>query len=231
MRDFGRRHGVLPMLARGIAMSAGVHIAVGDYSRGEQLAHEARELARQVSFPPPFVSAGIDLLTIFARCHNPGRADALIDDVSRAVVAASGWHGWLWRLRLAQARAELALERGDWQGALAATTEGIENSEARSRAKYVALGLLTRAQAWKAGHNVLSAVEDATRAVEIARTLGDPAVLLKALTGLIDLDGNESLLAEARGCHERILSQLDDVALRERFLASDLAAPMIRRQS
>ena len=32
-----RRHGVLPMLARGIAMSAGMHISLGDYARGEEL--------------------------------------------------------------------------------------------------------------------------------------------------------------------------------------------------
>ena len=75
MRDFGRRHGVLPMLARGIAMSAGIHIGLGDYARGEELAQEARELARRISFPPPFVSAGIDLLTVFARSHDPGRAE------------------------------------------------------------------------------------------------------------------------------------------------------------
>src|SRR6185295_5452406 len=113
MREFGRRHGILPMLARGIAMSAGLHIALGDYARGEEFAHEARELARRISFPPPFVSAGIDLLTVFARSHDPGRADAIFDDVARAVEAGSGWHGWLWRLRLSQARAELALARGE----------------------------------------------------------------------------------------------------------------------
>jgi tetratricopeptide (TPR) repeat protein len=52
MRDFGRRHGVLPMLARGIAMTAGIHIALGDYARGEEIANEARELAQRISFPP-----------------------------------------------------------------------------------------------------------------------------------------------------------------------------------
>ena len=122
-------------------MSAGIHIALGDYARGEEIANEARELARRVSFPPAFVSAGIDLLTVFARAHEPGRADAIMDDVARAVVAAGGWHGWLWRLRLSQARAELALERGEWQAAIAAATDGITDSQARSQPKYEALGL------------------------------------------------------------------------------------------
>ena len=121
-------------------MSAGIHIGLGDYARGEELANEARELARRIGFPPPFVSAGIDLLTVFARSHDPGRAEALLDDVAQAVVAASGWHGWLWRLRLSQARAELALARGEPQSAIAAATEAIADSKARSRPKYVALG-------------------------------------------------------------------------------------------
>lgn len=225
MREFGRRHGVLPMLARGIAMSAGIHIGLGDYARGEELAHEARELARRIGFPPPFVSAGIDLLLVFARSRDPGRADAILDDVAQAVVAASGWHGWLWRLRLSQARAELSLVRGEWQSAIAAATDGIADSEARSRPKYAALGLLTRATARKAIGDVPQAISDATRSVEIARTLGDPAVLLKALKVLIDLDGSDALAGEARGCAQRILSHLDDGQLRERFLASELSVP------
>jgi tetratricopeptide (TPR) repeat protein/predicted Ser/Thr protein kinase len=218
MREFGRRHGVLPMLARGISMSAGIHIALGDYARGEELAHEARELARRISFPPPFVSAGIDLLTIFARSHEPGRADAIFDDVARAVEAGSGWHGWLWRLRLSQARAELALARGEWESSIGAATEAIADSELRSRPKYVALALATRATARKAIDDVPGAIGDASRSVAIARTLGDPAVLLNALRVGIDLDGTDALVNEARGCIERIVSNLDDAGLRERFL-------------
>ena len=145
-----------------------------------ELANEARKAARRISFPPPFGSAGIDLLTVFARSHDPGRADSMLDDVSKAVVAASGWHGWLWRLRLSQARAELALERGEWQPAIEAATEGIADSEARSRPKYVALGLLTRAAARKALDDVPRATADASRSVEIARGLSDPALLLRA---------------------------------------------------
>jgi tetratricopeptide (TPR) repeat protein/predicted Ser/Thr protein kinase len=223
MRDFGRRHGVLPMLARGISMSAVVHVALGDYARGEEIANEARELAQRVSFPPAFVSAGIDLLTVLARAHEPGRAEAIFDDVARAVVAGSGWHGWLWRLRLSQARAELALERGDWQAAIAAATDAIADGHARPRPKYEALGLVTRARAKKAIDDVPGAIVDASCGVEIARRFGDPALLLKALAVQIDVDGSDALVSEARACSDRILSQLDDARLRERFLGSELS--------
>ena len=227
MREFGRRHGVLPMLARGIAMLGGIHIAVGDYARAEDLAREAGELARRISFPPPNVSAGIDLLMIFARSHDPGRADALIDEVSRSVVAASGWHGWLWRLRLNQARAELACERKDWQAAIAAASDCIHDSVERSRPKYAALGLIARASARKATDDRAGAVADAARAVEVARAIGDPAVLLKALHALVDLEGSDALVNEARQCCELILSNLDD-GLRETFLHSELAVPLAK---
>jgi hypothetical protein len=166
---------------------------------------------------------------VFARSHDPGRADA-IHDVSKAVVDASGWHGWLWRLRLSQARAELALERGEWQSAIATATEGIADSEARSRRKearsrrkYVALGLLTRASARKAIDDVPRAIADASRSIEIARVLGDPVLLLKALNVQIDLEGTDALATEARGCSERIVAQLDDPALRELFYTERIA--------
>ena len=165
---------------------------------------------------------------IFARSHDPGRADALIDEVSRSVVAASGWHGWLWRLRLSQARAELAFERRDWQGAITAASDCIRDSVERSRPKYAALGLITRASARKASNDTPGAIADATRAVEVAREIADPAVLLKALHANIDIEGSDALVTEARQCCERILSNLDD-GLRATFLRSDLAIPVAER--
>ncbi|HEX2340334.1 MAG TPA: protein kinase [Vicinamibacterales bacterium] len=222
LRTFGRQYGVLPMLARGIAMAAGVEIALGDYKRGEATAHEARELARRVSFAPPLVSSSIDLLFVYARTHEPGRADAIVDDVAASVAAASGWHGWLWRLRMSEARAELALARGHWDEAVTAASECIEDSRARSRKKYEILGLITRARARSGLNKVSEARDDASRAVGLARTLGDPIVLLSALNALLAIDGTDALADEARASVTRIVGQLDDRRLRESFLASEL---------
>jgi tetratricopeptide (TPR) repeat protein/predicted Ser/Thr protein kinase len=224
LRTFGRQYGVLPMLARGIAMSAGVHITLGDYARGEELANEARELSRRVSFAPPLVSSGIDLLFVFARTRDPGRADAIIDDVAAAASSAGGWHGWLWRLRMSEARAELALARGQWRDAIIAASECIDDSRARSRLKYEILGLVTRAQARHALTETSAARDDATTAVGLARTLGDPAVLLSSLNTLLAIDGTDALAAEARAFAARIVEHVDDRQLRDSFLASDLAA-------
>jgi hypothetical protein len=51
----------------------------------EELAEEARDLACSLSFAPPAVSAGIDLLLNFARRHDVGRAEALIEEVASSV--------------------------------------------------------------------------------------------------------------------------------------------------
>ena len=82
---------------------------------------------------------------------------------------------------------------------------------------------MARARAKKAIDDVPGAIVDASRGVEIARRLGDPALLLKALAVQIDVDGSDALVIEARGCSDRILSHVDDAGLRERFLGSELS--------
>ena len=135
-RQFGLKHGVLPLLARAIAMSCGFHLSTFDYEGAEALQLEARELARTVNFAPSVVSGGIDFLLVCARRHEPGRAEALLRETETQAGSTAGWHEWLWRLRLCQARAELALARGELDTAVAEATEGIRQSRARGRPKY-----------------------------------------------------------------------------------------------
>src|SRR6266542_852873 len=52
-RRFGHEHGIGTLMARAIAISAGYHLDVFDFAVNEELAQEARELARSVEFPPP----------------------------------------------------------------------------------------------------------------------------------------------------------------------------------
>src|SRR5207247_101452 len=115
-----------------------------DFETNEALAEEARDRARSLSFAPPAVSAGIDLLLNFAPRHEVDRAEVLIEEVAASVARASGWHGWLWSLRLAEARAEIALARENWEEALPWAGDAIERSRARQRVKYEVLGLTTR---------------------------------------------------------------------------------------
>jgi tetratricopeptide (TPR) repeat protein len=218
-RAFGTRCGALPLLARATSMSVAPLLSLGDLEGATARAFEARELAHRVAFEPPLVSAGIDLLLIFARQQDPGRADTLLDETAQAVQKASGWHAWKWNMRLAQARAELACARGAWEEAVQAATYVIDQSRLRHRPKYEALGLVTRARAARR-LGARSAAKDARAAVDVGRRLGDPAVLLECLIVLLEADGTDALLADARRTAQSIVRAVSDETLRAAFLTS-----------
>lgn len=218
-RAFGTRCGALPLLARATSMSVAPLLSLGDLNGAMARAFDARELAHRVAFEPPLVSAGIDLLMIFARQQDPGRADTLLDETAQAVQKASGWHAWKWNMRLSQARAELACARGAWGEAVQAATYVIDQSRSRHRPKYEALGLVTRARAARR-LGARSAVKDARAAVDAGRRLADPAVLLDCLIVLLEIEGTDALLDEARRTSQNILRAVSDETLRSAFLAS-----------
>lgn len=230
VRHFGRQHGVLQLLARGIAMSTGVYMALGDYDHAQATAEEARELARALAFTPPRVSAGIDLLLVLARRQEPGQSESLLAEVAAIAASAAGWHGWLWRIRLLQARAELAFARGDWRAAVDAADETVQQSR-NHRPKYEALGLLTAARGRQKLGEDAAAHRDVAAALSIARTLEDPGVTLRALAAHIHIAGNDELVAEARAITGGVLAHLSDKQLRSRFLSSDIAAPIQSQDS
>jgi len=216
-RTFGRRCGALPLLARATSMSVAPLLSLGDFHAATLRALEARELAHRVAFEAPIVSAGIDLLLIGARSHDPGRSESLLPEITAAVERAAGWHAWKWRMRLAQARAELALARGDEHEALIASSQVVEQSRARQRPKYQALGLRTRAQA-RARIARGDARRDARLAADIARTIGDPGLLLDCLMVMIELDGTDALATELQQTVQGVLAHLSCEPLRGRFL-------------
>jgi tetratricopeptide (TPR) repeat protein len=218
-RAFGARCGALPLLARATSMSVAPLLSLGDLNGAMARAFDARELAHRVAFEPPLVSAGIDLLMIFARQQDPGRADTLLDETVQAVQKASGWHAWKWNMRLSQARAELACARGAWDEAVQAATYVIDQSRSRHRPKYEVLGLVTRARAGRR-LGARSAVKDAREAVDAGRRLADPAVLLDGLIVLLEIEGTDALLDEARRTALSIVRAVSDETLRSAFLTS-----------
>ena len=220
-RQFGERHGMRPLLARTIAMSAGFRQELFDFDGAEALSQEARETALSAGFVPPAVSAGIDLLLNYARRQDPDRGDRLVAEVEETVARAGGWHGWLWRLRLTQARAELALARGKWDEAIQGATSTIEQGRARRRLKYQACGFVTRADAHAALGQVREARADLASALELARSIDDPALVLRVLSALLRVDGTDALATEARRMVTRIAAALPQDSVRQRFEAAD----------
>ena len=215
-RAFGRHCGALPLLARATSMSVAPLLSLGDLEGAKARAFEARELAQRVGFEPPLVSAGIDLLLIFARAPDLGAAEPLLAEVVEAARKAQGWHAWKWNMRLAQARAELALARGRWADAETAATQVVDQSRPRRRAKYEALGLASRARARQQLGSSL-AHDDAQRSVSAARRLGDPAVLLTCLRVLLAIDGRDVVNTEALRIAKEMLARVTDESLRRAF--------------
>jgi hypothetical protein len=52
-RQFGRKYGALPQLARATSMSAGFRLSVFDFEGAESTQLEAREIARNAGWHPP----------------------------------------------------------------------------------------------------------------------------------------------------------------------------------
>jgi class 3 adenylate cyclase/tetratricopeptide (TPR) repeat protein/transcriptional regulator with XRE-family HTH domain len=225
----GREYEIWTMLARTMVMSAGYHYDVFDFAGQVTTVEEARDLALSVNFLPPIVSANLDLLFNYIRRQDVGRAEQIVNEVAETVEQAAGTHGWLWRLRLAQARAELALARGDAEETLRLVEHAIAQSQARGRVKYHAFGLETRARALNVLGRKHAAIAEARQAVNLIRPIESPALFLRAAVALIELDGDDALLEEARAAAQRIVAALPNDELIRRFEAADPVRLLGRR--
>ena len=127
-------------------------------------------------------------------------------------------------LRLTQVRAELAFAREEWEAAVAAADEGIDQCRRRTRPKYEALGQVTRAQALSRLHRQADAIAAAREAVRLARAIEDPALVLRALDTLLQLEGDDATALEAKTTSAQIRAALSDETMRSRFDQSGIAS-------
>jgi len=97
----------------------------------------------------------------------------------------------------------------------------IEESQKRGRVKYEVLGLGTRAAALHGLGRTRAAIRELQVAVPLARRVGDPAQFVRAASGLLAFDGEESLAAEAEAARSRITTNLPDTGMREGVLAGN----------
>ena len=220
-QQLSREYEVWPLLARAVANLAGFHLEVFDYDGNEALAEEARALARSADFVLAEVSAGLDLLLNFARRKEVGRAANLLDEVADAVERARGSHGWLWRLRLAQARAELAYAREEWDETLRLAEIAMHTSRSCGRVKYQALALKTRAQALAALGRKPEALVDLRNALDVARTISDPALFLQIASILLAVEYDEALALEASTTRQSMSAALPDNEMRQIFAVAE----------
>jgi ATP/maltotriose-dependent transcriptional regulator MalT len=221
-QQYCREYEIWPNLARAIAISAGYHLDVFDFSGHEAIAEEARELARSANLLNPLVSASLDLLFNYVRRGDVSRAERILADVAETVELAAGAHGWLWRLRLLEARAELALTRGDWEASERLAERAIVECRLRGRVKYEAFARETRARALAALGRRHEAIVEARNGVALVRPLAAPAQFLRAAATQLSLEGDDLLLTEARAAGKQIAVALPSDELRRQFEAADL---------
>jgi tetratricopeptide (TPR) repeat protein len=219
--QFGQEYELGPFLSRAMAMSAGYHLDVFDYAGNEEIATEAREMGLSQGTPQSTWSASIDLLLNFARSHKLGAYERLFPEVVEFVEKAHGFHRWLWRMRIAEARAEVALAQGDWEEAFQWAELGITRSREFGRPKYEALGLHSRASARLVGGHKRQAIEDLRRALALARSTDDPALQLRIGTSLLEIDGDDELLTELKATATGIAATLPTERVRRAFEAAE----------
>jgi tetratricopeptide (TPR) repeat protein len=219
-RRFGEEYELLAGLPRCIAMSAGFHLDLFDFEGAQAIQEEARDLGRSY-FNPSAVSAGIDLLFNLTRRGDVGRAEVMVDEVAEEVMKGGGWHGWLWRLRFTALQAEMALAHGDYEAAIELARTALERSRSKHRAKYEAYARVTLGQALAADGKKEDALRELHAAMATADTLGNPALDVMVSAALLAVEPDEAVAVAARDAVGRVVANLSDATLRERFLRAD----------
>ncbi|NIS67572.1 MAG: tetratricopeptide repeat protein, partial [Proteobacteria bacterium] len=217
-QQFGRENDLGRPLARSMVMLGGVHLEVYDFTTAQSITEEAREIATSFNFPPPIISANIDLLFNFTRRGEVERAEALIDEVAEAVKQTSNWHGWLWKMRLAQAQAEISLARGDGEKAIHSAEKSLHQSQATGRIKYQAAALQARGKALVLmGKKRSEGIGDLQKAIQLVRPVQDPLMFLRAAYTLLCVKTDKKLIEEVRGVVTQTKESLLDTVLLRPF--------------
>ncbi len=84
------------------------------------------------------------------------------------------------------------------------------------------------AQALLALDRTTDAIADLRRGVALARSIGDPALFLRPAAGLLAVDGDDALAAEAGAAVRRITGTLSDGDMRRRFEAAEPIRDILR---
>lgn len=205
---------VAPRLTgRAINMIAGALREMFDLDSAKERNEEAIELGRQASFPNVIFQGKADLIFVDIDAGNIGAARAAIPKMLEEVAALAGWHEWLVRGRLQQARAEAALAASDYEQASEAAIASIKEATGR-RPKYHALGRLALGSALLATNKLEQARNEFQAALTLAEKTGHGPTLWRCLGGLARLEfvaGNDDAAAKA---HKRAISIIHDYASR-----------------
>ncbi len=220
-KQMGMKHEIWHFRARAIGMSAGFHLDVFDFQGNELLAREAREQACSAPFWPTAVSATIDLAFNFARRGQVSQAETSAKEAEALITKVAGWHEWLWRLSMKQAHAEVACAREE----LAIRSEaGLRRHWRKPR---FGDGLNTPQRAlklapgrWRPWAERRKQLGTCATRLDWRAPMGDPALFIRAVAPLLQIDGSDALLSEARTTARQIIAALPNDEMRQRFQAA-----------
>jgi tetratricopeptide (TPR) repeat protein len=218
-RAYGARHGNHGLAARVLSMRGGTYLALLDYEAAEALAHEATALAGRGAFIPPVIASALDLVLIAIRRGDHARAEAQLAEVAPKAEAAGAWHRWVWRLRLDEIRAELALRKGEHAAAIELATRADDQAVKCGRLRYRVWSRCLRGHALAASDRHGDAHADLDAALAGARELHEPALLLHALCASLAVRPDLVLAAEARTLVRTLAAAHPEETTRARLLA------------
>jgi DNA-binding CsgD family transcriptional regulator len=196
------------------------YIETFNFDTAETLAEEARELGRRGNFLLCVISEGIDLLNIATRRGDVGRAAELVREVENNMDAGGATHGVLWRLRLAEGRATLALQMKQYREAFGYAQETLERARNLGRPKYEARALVAGGLALMGSGRKRQALATLRQAVDVARTHGGPSLFLHAAAAYLRVEAEADIACDARRVADTISAELPPNMVAE-FLAAD----------
>jgi class 3 adenylate cyclase/tetratricopeptide (TPR) repeat protein len=176
-REFDLMH---RMTARALNMSSALYRDLFQLDEATWRNQEAAELGAAAGFANAVLQAGIDQLFTDLTRGEVGRAEARWPELWDRTQNTKGTHQWLMAGRLAEARAEIALAKGDHAEAARLAQEAIDQSRQVRRAKYELAARLVLGQALMALGQLERGIDQLRTALDGIRRLGHPPTLWRA---------------------------------------------------
>jgi class 3 adenylate cyclase/tetratricopeptide (TPR) repeat protein len=191
---------------------------------GGQPSAAEQQLSFHFHVPQALVNLGDALLGV-GREAEAERVFQAVERVARH--QDRDWARWRYYQHLCHSYGELWLARGDHAKALAYADECLALAEPDAARKNVVKGRRLRGQVFLAQGRLAEAEPEVTAALRIAREIGNPPQLWKALAAVADLqaaqgrpDAARQAYREAVGVIEGVAGGLSDEALRATFVGS-----------
>jgi class 3 adenylate cyclase/tetratricopeptide (TPR) repeat protein len=211
-----------------------LHIECGDLDRARELNQRAAEGGRQRADHESFANAELNLGDIALLKGDMALAREYLEGVLRLVrdPSTSEWMRWRYSIHLFASLGELALARGDLDGARGHADECLERASRTRSRKYLVTGWRLRGELALARRHWDDAEDALRQALEVAQSIDNPTQLWKTRVALGRLGAGRRRADLARQEWEAARAVIDRVhnSLRHPGLrASFASSPMIRQ--